>query len=446
MPRWRRDNEMPEFNWVLLAGIEFALLLICACLFLLFHVRDLRTLISALEARVLLLRDVVRGARSDASSARRELAEMRRQSRDFGDYLEEQIAATRNQHLSLQPDRDIVLDIAPDSPSERQALALRYALLIAEKESWEATGGKGCDWEVLSAKLGAIIDFYRQHESQPTVDGEPASVQAIDGLRRQVANLERFRQLYFDGEKRWRDASTRADGYLEELRALGQSLGGGSDFDMLLQQYHEVYADLGKLLTHNPESEPQSGPKSQLGAPAARIVVNQEEVNRLRNMAVDQHKMILQLKKQLAGAQTVEQKDAVIAELQKQLERQERFLKESEICSKLLEDELNRAIDENQSLRQQLVDAAAGDAEQQEMQQLVAELTRESREMLGAITVLEEENRRLQAQLPKSGAEAGGAVGDIALREQLQLVQGELQSLQQRYTELEERYLALKMQ
>ncbi len=438
---------MPQFNWILIAGIEFGLLLFVACLFLLFHVRGLRELIAALEARVLSLRDVLRGARFEARSARRELAEIRRQSRDFVDYLDEQIAATRNQHLSLQPDRDIVLDIAPDSPLERQALALRHALLIAEKESWEATEGKGCDWEVLGAKLGAIIEFYRQHE--PVASGQRGEgvspdatlQQTVDGLQRQLANLEKFRQLYFDGEKRWREASGRADGYLEQLRALGQSLGGGSDFDTLLQQYQDAYADLGELLTRNPEQEQEPQRASR---PAQRLVINQDEVNRLRNMAVDQHKVILQLKKQLAEAQTIEQKDAVIAELQKQLDRQERFLKESETCTKLLEDELNRAIDENQQLRDQ---AGAGggqsDVEQQEMQQLVADLTRESREMLSAITVLEEENRRLHEQVRADGAGEGDSA---AAREQLQGAQNELQALQQRYVELEERYLELKMQ
>ncbi len=442
---------MPEFNWVVLAGVEFGLLLMIACFFLLFHVRGLRVLIAALEARVLSLRDVLRGARSEAKAARSELAELRRQSRDFAACLEQQIDITRDRHQSLQPDRDIVLDIAPDSPLERQALALRYALLIAEKEAWEAGDGSGPDFEVLGTKLGAIIGFYRQHAPAPAdtdaaaaaadADGDADSLQqTIDDQRRQIANLERFRQLYFDGEKRWREASSRADGYIEELRTLGHSLGGGADFDGLLQQYNDVYAGLGELLTRN--SEPETRPV----AGATRIIVNQDEVNRLRNMAVDQHKVILQLKKQLAEAKSIEQKDAVIAELQKQLDRQERFLKESETCTRLLEDELNRTIEENQQLRSK---AGGGsgveDAEQQEMQRLIADLTRESREMLGAVAVLEEENRSLLAQLQEAGA-AGEGSDSAALREQLQGAQNELQALQQRYVELEEHYLELKMQ
>lgn len=437
---------MADSRWILLAGLEFGLLLLAACLFLLFHVRGLRVLIAALEAKVVSLRNVLRGARSEATEARSELAAMRRQSRDFADYLEEQITATRNQHLSLQPDRDIVLDIAPDSPLERQALALRYALLIAEKESWEATEGKGCDWEVIGTKLGAIIDFYQQHVPVPS--GEPGAgadssddqsplQQTIDSQRRQIANLERFRKLYFEGEKRWQEASSRADGYLEELRTLGQTLGGGSEFNELLHQYNDVYAGLGELMTRNPEQE-------QRAASAQRVIVNQDEVNRLRNMAVDQHKVILQLKKQLAEASSIEQKDAAIAELQKQLDRQERFLKESETCTKLLEDELNRTLDENQLLREES-GGGADVGEHQELQQLVSDLTRESREMLSAITVLEEENRRLQAELLEGGSGAAG--GDsAALREQLQGAQFELLALQESYVELEERYLELKMQ
>ena len=333
---------MEESRWILLAGLEFGLLLFIACLFLLFHVRSLRMLVAALEAKVMSLRKVLRVSRSEARETRSELAAMRRDSRDFAGHLEQQIAATRERHLGLQPDRDIVLDIAADAPRERQALALRHALLIAEKAAWEASDDDGFAWAVLDTRLGAIIDFYQRRGPAPAAD----TVAAVGDAKSTAAV---------------------ANG----ATASGSPTGdGGVELPVVALQ---------------------------------RVIVNQDEVNRLRNMAVDQHKVILQLKKQLAEAQSIEQKDAAIAELQTQLDRQARFLQESDTCIRLLEEELQRALE---SQHQQQTPGDSADV--QELQQLVVDLTRESREMLSAITVLEEENRRLQAQLPE-GANDGEA-------------------------------------
>jgi len=214
------------------------------------------------------------------------------------------------------------------------------------------------------------------------------------------------------------------------------------------------------------------------------VIANQEEVLRLRNMAIDQHKMILSLRQQLESAQSIEEKDAAIAALHKQLERHERFLKESDICAKQVEAELERTLTrnheleqqllaaqqvvdsdvktmqaelartlvENEALEQQLVElkqqgggASASDDEMEQLKKIIEDFTHQSCEMLGAIEQLEQEARVLREQL--TGAEAGVAPAEMtALQQQLAEAERELLSLQAQHVELEERYLELKIQ
>ncbi|MDX9873619.1 MAG: hypothetical protein RBS88_01810 [Spongiibacteraceae bacterium] len=82
-------------------------------------------------------------------------------------HIETQISATRARHLLLTPDRDIVLDIAHETPLERQTLALRHAFLVAEREAVLAGRNGEVAWDVLVAKLGQIIQYYRQPEPSP---------------------------------------------------------------------------------------------------------------------------------------------------------------------------------------------------------------------------------------------------------------------------------------
>lgn len=435
-----------------------AIVLLIACCVFLAHIRGLRKLITALEDKVLAQRDAIRTTRATFDALKSELQSLRTAaSRGYGDFLEEQLDVTRNRHVSLSPDRDIVLDIASDTPLARQILALRHAFLIAEQESVLAADNKGLDWGVLEAKLGQILDFYSQPSSlEPELEIDEADTDGDaaddDQQQRHIANLEKFRQLYFDVERKWREARAEAERYHQELSALGQSLGASEEFDALLQQYVQVYAGVDGLLEGG-------GRESGDDAPAQRpsvghlVIANEEEIQRLRNMAVDQHKIILELKRKLVDADSLEAKDRLIEEMNAQLDRNQRFLKESDTCIQQLEADISHLLTENQSLKvaapgvgAQATAAAASTGvdnsdELDLLRGLVTSFTEQSRDMLGAIAVLEEDNRKLMAQRPEK-PEAGAD----ELKTRLTQTQQELLKLQTQYLELEERYLELKLQ
>src|SRR5579862_2405455 len=99
---------------VLITIAEIAVVLLLLCLILLLHVRGLRRLVAALEARVISVRETLRATRQDAKVVRQQLTEMEQSpALDYSEQIDAQIDATRNFHLSLDPDRDIVLDISP---------------------------------------------------------------------------------------------------------------------------------------------------------------------------------------------------------------------------------------------------------------------------------------------------------------------------------------------
>jgi chromosome segregation ATPase len=170
-------------------------------------------------------------------------------------------------------------------------------------------------------------------------------------------------------------------------------------------------------------------------------------------MAVDQHKIIVELKRKLLDADSLEAKDKLIEEMSAQLDRNERFLKESDTCIQQLESDLSHLLTENQVLKTRSSSAGSdtpaeatpmlpdNSEEMDLLRGLVSSFTEQSRDMLAAIAVLEEDNRRLMSQ---SSDKPAGNVEELSSR--LAQSQKELLKVQTQYLELEERYLELKMQ
>ncbi|MCR8924295.1 hypothetical protein NO559_16065 [Dasania sp. GY-MA-18] len=440
---------MQESNLALYMASELAALLLLVTIFLLVHVSKLKKLIAKLEEKIQSLRQAMGVAKQGAADLAKKLAEAKKiKPMAYMDYLDAQIEDTREHHSGLNPDRDIVLDISTDAPLERQAAALRHAFLIAEKEADYSGEGQGSDWDVLQSKFQQIIQFYEQAaEPEQPPQPEADDQEEVMALKKRIENLERFKKLFFDMESKWSSAKKEAKGYQEQLLTMGSELGASAEFEGLINKYANSYGQIDTLIE-------QGSGKTVVEVDARTtgdnrtIIANQEEMIRLRNMAVDQHKVITELQRQLADASTAEEQQAVMAGLVDQLERQDRFIKEAETCAQLLEDELNRALEENQMLREKS-ESAGSNENQEQLESLVADLTDSSREMLKTIAALEDENTLLQHKIVDAAAGAAASAGGAeveALNMKLQETQQELLNLQTQHIELEERYLELKME
>lgn len=460
---------MTDSPIVLYSLAEIAFLLLVISIFLILNSRKLKSTIRDLERKISKMRKALSKSKEEAKIAVKALAEKNKvKPKEFTDYLDEEIEGTRDFHQTLNPDRDIVLDIAPDASLERQATSLRHALLIAEKEARYAGGDDSSSWDVLQSKFQQIIQFYLsvapKAAPEPALEldileeATPGDAEEIADYKKRIENLERFKKLFFEMEDKWSNSKKEADDYYQQLLIMGKDMGASEDFDSLLNQYAGAFDDVGNLIMEGVDGKGKivSGDDDKvLGEseePGKLVFANREEMQRLRNMAVDQYKIIEELKKKLTLSDSVEDKDRILVEMSSQVERQQRFLKEAESCTQLIEDELNRALEDNRELRKNL-DSGGGGASSEEyerMATMVNDFTNESREMLGTIATLEEENVSLRKELDSIdfGSEGGtvaSATDTSALQGKLDEMQQEFLNLQTQHIELEERYLELKM-
>ncbi|MEE8057376.1 MAG: hypothetical protein V3T17_06015 [Pseudomonadales bacterium] len=456
---------MPDSNIFLYITGELAVLLLVISIFLLFHINSLKKLIRKLEEKILNLRQSIGKSRNETKNALKKLAAKQKiKLKKYLNYLDEEITQTRDHHQSLNPDRDIVLDINPDTPIERQVTSLRHAFLIAEKEARYAGGEDESSWDVLQSKLQQIIHFYESAEPTDIVEDEPepdvdasADNELIANYKKRIENLERFKKLFFDMEGKWEAAKQQADEYYAQLMTMGKDLGAGEDFDVVLERYSKAFDEVGGLLGEASEGEAGEGDAVKEIVRVVEIngrkensgkivVANQEEMHRLRDMAVDQHKVITELKKKLYAAASEKEQQEVVEELSTQLDKQQRYLKEAETCTRLIEDELSRSMQENEELRAKLKSEEGGldTAEVEKLENLVGDLTKESKAMLSTIASLEQDNQALKQQI-ESSADNDSQEKVNRLTKSLNDMQQELLNLQTQHIELEERYLELKM-
>lgn len=424
-------------NFALLGIIEGFAALLVICGFLVFYARNLKGVIKGLQEK---LGKVI----GDLKATKAQVKEMQAEMDPASNYLKQindQLLITRSHHESLEAGQDIALDLNPETPKERHVAAFRHALLIAEKEALHASDSEKPDWQILEGRLGQLIDFYRG-SATATEDAQDYNrdlLEQIQTAEKRIENLEKFKKLYFDMEGQWAQAKSQAQDYFEQLSAMAGNVSetDKASFESVLENYHQVYDGVSGLMESGIDIEQSSKTKTSVVEITQQDNRSQEELRKLRNVAAEQHEIIAELQKKLQNANTLEEKDSVIYELNQQLERQTRFVQESETCIQLLEDELNAHIDTISKLQSTLDNADdSSELELQQMKSTISQFTQESKDMLKALAKLEQENEQLADLMTQNGDSNSDLEGSNE----------ELKDLKKQYAELEERYLELKMQ
>jgi hypothetical protein len=441
---------MQVSNWVIFGTAEVFAVLLVVCVFLLFHTRGLKSM-------VLRLQDRIQSLVADLKKAKAEILKAQKQSdpRDiYISQLDQLIDQTREFHSSLNPDRDIALDLSNDSPIPRQVAALRFASLVSEKEAVLASSSTTPNWVTLEDKYTQLINFFRSQSSATKDNNEDTSAlkQELENTLQRVENLEKFKKLFFQMEDQWRDAKKLADEYYEQLSNINVDAGQKESFDSLLNNYNNVYNQVGQSIQigTGAGADASVAPDNSRVIPQTRTITNtveitktdartQNELRQLRNVAEEQHRVIHELQNRLKSATTQAEKDAVINDLQEQLERQIRFVQESETCIQLLENEVTQSNAQLQAVNQDKDELSKQLAEIPEMKSAIEKYTEESKEMVKVIDRLEQENRQLATQAEVSGS-SDNTNSNVSEANQ------ELAKLKQQYAELEARYLELRMQ
>lgn len=416
-------------NWIIFGAAEAYALLIVLAVFLLFHTRNLKNLVMRLQLR---LQEVL----TDLKKTKAENLVLQQQpveTFNYADYLDTLLQDTRDHHASLQPDRDIVLDLTHTASPARQSAAFRFATLVTEKEAVLASGGKGFDWGILELKFQQLVQLLTGGAQKDSSKDSAAELQAAQA---RIANLEQFQALFFEMEEQWQEASRQADDYYQQLCQMQVAPEQQADFDVLLEQYHNAYQPVSETIIELKEA----AGKPKVITSTIEIVKTDErslrELKQLRSVAADQHRLINELQQRLQQAKTPEAKDSLIRDLQKDLERQLRFITEAETCVQLLEQELAQAHKDNQQLRVQLQHEQKNQGRLIPLRATIATLEQEQRQLKRAMQALEQENHQLADHIQ--------AVATGTDEDEKQVLQQEINSLKAQYSDMERRYLELR--
>ncbi len=405
---------------VLVVAIEIYLALLIATFALLYFSFKQKKLINRQQNKLKELIDTVKNIQSSESSP----------AATYKQFIYEQLDITQERFSFLAPRSDISGVQPSDVPLNQRIVALRYAFLRAEELGTTAIQGSEGYWDIFKQTLEPLL--------QPTQENSSTDSDELETYKKRVENLEKFKKLFFDLEKRWNEAQVNAQGYYNELYAMANNVADRERYEALLGRYNDSYNDINHYI--------YSTSNAINGVPQENKTINiirqdpraADEIMKLRNVAADQYRVISNLQRKLEDAVTAEEKDLVIKELEQQLQRQVRFVQESDTCVQLLEEELNKA-NEKIAEQEQLLDSDHDlEEENQRIKQTLEDFTQESKELLENIEELEKENDELKHSLDESAPTTSGASGNI------EHIQTEFAELRKQYAELEEKYLELK--
>ena len=259
-------------------------------------------------------------------------------------------------------------------------------MLIAEKE---ATAEEGeTNWDVLAARYQQLLS-YTEDYSEPADNSAEDLEQTREELaqaRKRINNLERFKTMYLELEEKWEKCKGEATEHYTELKTIVEQSNAGDDVRSILENYHSVYNEVGLIIEKGASAGIEIAGKGN-GSDKHYV-----ELQQLRVVASDQHKIITELKEQLENADSTEAQIQAVENLQTQLDNQALFLQESETCIQLMEDELNAANRELHSLRNKT-------GQIPEMKTIIKELTFAAQSADQMVDSLKVENRRLAKKL-----------------------------------------------
>ena len=411
---------------VLAVALEIYLLLLIATVVLIFYALKQKKLIRRQQEKLRELIETIKTTSSPAAPA----------GKSYKQLIYDQIELTQDRFALIAPRSDISEVQPSDLPINQRIVALRYAFLRAEELGTTEVPGSEGYWNVFRQTLEPLLQSAATPESDASL--EQPDNEELEMYKKRVENLEKFKKLFFDLEKRWNEAQANAQGYYNELYAMADGVEDRERYEMLLGQYGNSYNEITQYM--------HSTNAAITGQPVENKTINiirqdpraAEEIMKLRNVAADQYRVISNLQRKLEEAVTAEEKDLVIKELEQQLQRQVRFVQESDTCVQLLEEELNKAHEKIAEQAGILGHEHELEEENQRIKETLQNFTHESKELLGNLEDLERENDHLKNSMDQTDTDSGATPAN------LQQIQTEFAELRKQYTELEEKYLELK--
>lgn len=412
-------------NTLIAVAAEVSIVLLVSTVFFFIHSRKLKSLVRRQQERLLELL-------KSQQQAPAPVAPPPPLTQTYKSYLNDELEATAAEFSTQSPDLDIALELPADSSAYQRILALRYAFLRAEELGTTEDRSTPEYWSIFRQALEPLL-------AAPQTD---VSNEELETAKKRIENLEKFKRLFFDMEKQWSVAQANAQDYYAQLLALSEGVTDRAAFNNVLENYHGVYDSIQHNITQIVQN-PDSFSQNKVINITRQDPRAAEEIVKLRNVAADQHRIINDLQRKLTEASTAEEKELIIHELQQQLQRQIRFVQESETCIQLLEDELAKAHEEISLQEKTLDETSALSEENKQIKNALHNFTLESKDLISSINDLENENDSLKQSMQNIPLPVQAASKDSSV--DVKKMQSELADLQKQYAELEEKYLDLKL-
>jgi len=333
-------------NFVVLGIIEVYALFVGGLIVLIYYNRSLGLRISKLRATIQTLRQRLSQKKTKSAEAK-------------PDFLENAIAETEKRFRSIAPDKEISLN--EELELTAFLTALRHEFLSAENIATKIQDDEE-KWEALNSSLSTLISLLQSTSSDASHLDTPLDTPLDTSPDTSADNLK----------SSWQDLCNAAINMLDQRSSETE--------DNLMALLQVINSELGFDQLQVPERKSLSEQRR------AAYNHNVEAVNELKESAGENKKLISAL---------LSQKDAAESEVTIKTEalvKLQRFLKESEVCIKLLEDEL-------EDLRADLKAQKNISNDIKELQSLVQNFAKESGEMLTCIQTLERENTELRSKL-----------------------------------------------
>ena len=417
-------------NAILVVAAEINIVLLVGAVIFFIHSRKLKSLVARQQEKLLELLQAKKNIPAGMSSAPN-------LPTDYKTYLNKELDATSERFSADSSGENIALELPDRSPIFQRILALRYAFLRAEELGTTEKIGTPEYWSIFQQALSPLLSA-----SQPGEENFELA-EELTTAKKRIENLEKFKRLFFDMEKQWNSAQANAQDYYNQLLELSEGVNDRAAFNNVLENYHGVYDSIHQNIAQAVQNQDSFGNHKTINItrqdPRAA-----EEIMKLRNVAADQHRIINNLQRKLIEATTAEEKETVIHELQQQLQRQVRFVQESETCIQLLEDELAKAHEEITIKDKTLDETNSLSEENKQIKTTLHNFTLESKDLLNSINDLEDENDSLKQNINQTAQISTHAVSKETVSD-VNKTHAELSDLKKQYAELEEKYLDLKL-
>ncbi len=416
---------MGSTTFILICAAEVVAALLFTIALLLLKNRKLQRLMKKLQAKTEAMRTKLKALKTSTQ----EPITPSHPTESYRDKLTQQLEITKNHHYQLGSRHDISLDLDPDSPLPRRTAALRNAFLIAEKEaSSDAT--EEINWDFLATRYQQLLSYnddYTSDDEQETQENLEQLKEELEQQKKRIKNLDRFKKMYFELEERWSKCKSEADTHYSELKSFAAASDQKDNIELVLESYQASYQEIGQII------EAGSPTEAETASSATLISGQSDELDRLRTVTADQHRIINDLKDKLSSASDAEEQLEIMDTMQVELQKQARFLQESETCIQLMDNELSTANKELEQLRSKVKELPQLRASVKDLQN-----TTGTQEQIA--DSLKHENKRLAKKL-KIATEAPPEDSQEARQ-----LRKELTTMQANYNDLEERFLDLKTQ